>query len=821
MGKQDSFYETVNQVIEYGRAQGILQLLSSGDGIRGCQLVIDGREVLNFGSCSYLGLEFHPGLQAGAKAAIENFGTQFSASRAYISAGLYGVLQGLLEKIFAAPCVICPTTSLGHIAALPVLVRDDAAVILDQQVHNSVQTAVQLVRARGVHTALVRHNRMDLLEERVRELRQKYRAIWYMADGIYSMFGDRCPVDTVYHLLEKYPELHFYVDDAHGMSILGNRGRGSVLGDRAIHPRMVLATSLNKAFASGGGLLVFGNPAWARLVGNTGGPLLSSGPMQPGALGAAIAAAKLHLDGTVGKLQEDLRALVQYTNTIIKEEGLPLVSESGSAIFFIGVGQPRAGHHIVRKMLEQGYLVNLGIYPTVPMKQTGIRFTITTLHTHAMIRNMVTALAAAFWSTLAEEGIGTGAIYKAFKMEVPAVPTAGMARERAGMEGGLAIRHCSSIRELERGVWDGLFGGRGCFDWRGLDLLERSFSGNPAATDNWDFDYLLVQDVEGRIVVAGFLTTALWKDDLLAPAAVSAQVEISRRASPGYLTSRVTCCGSLLTEGEHLYINFESGEWKKGVELFVAELYRIQEQRQSVHIVLRDFPSIHPELDQLLADLGFFRSRMPDSYQVNAILWKSPQEYYNRSSKKNRAHFRKKVLPFTKYFRVELIRCSDWEEEVSQWYRLYLNVKERSLELNSFTLPYRLFRNLALSEDWDKLQLTLHEPGDAAQAPCCIVFSYRSQQTYVPLVIGIDYRWNLSHGIYRQALYQLVLRAQKAGMQSIRLGFAAGIEKQKLGAVPAPAYAYIHSADGYNFQALDLYPRSQAQDKGNNHPITQ
>jgi len=62
--------------------------------------------------------------------------------------------------------------------------------------------------------------------------------------GIYSMFGDLAPVDEIYRMLDTYPQFHFYVDDAHGMSIHGKNGRGSVLNNRRFHPKMVLGTSL-------------------------------------------------------------------------------------------------------------------------------------------------------------------------------------------------------------------------------------------------------------------------------------------------------------------------------------------------------------------------------------------------------------------------------------------------------------------------------------------------------------------------------------------------------------------------------------------------
>jgi 7-keto-8-aminopelargonate synthetase-like enzyme len=59
-------------------------------------------------------------------------------------------------------------------------------------------------------------------------------------------------------VLERFPTLHLYVDDVHGMSIAGRHGQGVHLVARmGFHPRMVLATSLNKAFASAGSCVVF------------------------------------------------------------------------------------------------------------------------------------------------------------------------------------------------------------------------------------------------------------------------------------------------------------------------------------------------------------------------------------------------------------------------------------------------------------------------------------------------------------------------------------------------------------------------------------
>ena len=70
------------------------------------------------------------------------------------------------------------------------------------------------------------------------------------------------------------------------------------------------------------------------------------------------------------------------------------------------------------------------------------------------------------------------------------------------------------------------------------------------------------------------------------------------------------------------------------------------------------------------------------------------------------------------------------------------------------------------------------------------------------MIIGLAYNYNEAFGVYRQALYQVVLRAKQLNKQQIFMGFSASIEKQKLGAISIPTFAYMHTNDSYNMEAL-------------------
>ena len=103
---------------------------------------------------------------------------------------------------------------MGHISTIPVLLTQKMPLFFDHQVHNSIQMAVNMVKHKGVHVEMVRHNRFRFIRRKIIIYEPKHKHIWYMADGIYSMFGDVSPVKQVIELMNKYPELHYYVDDA-------------------------------------------------------------------------------------------------------------------------------------------------------------------------------------------------------------------------------------------------------------------------------------------------------------------------------------------------------------------------------------------------------------------------------------------------------------------------------------------------------------------------------------------------------------------------------------------------------------------------------
>ncbi len=416
--------DACDQVGVLARELGLGLLDAEDERLDGRTLTIEGRRLLNFSSCSYLGLELDPRLIEGAVDATRRFGTQFSMSRAFVSAPPYAALEAALEENTGRPTLVLPTTSLATAAALPSLIDGRDALLLDQQVHMSVQSVLPTLVAAGVHVEIVPHRRLDRLEDRVRALASEKRRIWFGLDGLFSMHGDVAPFDELACLLAAHPSLHLYVDDAHGTSWAGRAGRGLALEALGDHDRVVVALSLNKSFAAGGGALCFPDEAMKRRVRHVSGPTNFGGPMQPPMLGAALASAAVHASDDLPRLQSQLRDRIEFLNDRATHAGLPLLCATEvSPIRFIGVGPQEASIAVAEALVRRGFMIGCALFPAVPSHQTGLRFTVTRHHTTEDLADLVDAVDECIDLVLDDYGLDRAGIARTFG-EKPTLPGA-------------------------------------------------------------------------------------------------------------------------------------------------------------------------------------------------------------------------------------------------------------------------------------------------------------------------------------------------------------------------------------------------------------
>jgi predicted N-acyltransferase len=179
------------------------------------------------------------------------------------------------------------------------------------------------------------------------------------------------------------------------------------------------------------------------------------------------------------------------------------------------------------------------------------------------------------------------------------------------------------------------------------------------------------------------------------------------------------------------------------------------------------------------------------------------EDYLNTLSYKSRKNVRYETLRFENCFDVSTVNNAS-DAEIARWYKMYIDVKLKNLYINTFTLPFELFRNIINDKNWDVLKLvvkpeyrTNNDDGLAS-----VIFSYKGKSVYSPILMGMNYNYLDNLNCYKQSLYRMIVRAKELGLDTVRLGFGATTEKRKFGSKGVSTYAYIQAKDNYNLHVI-------------------
>lgn len=785
--------ESINESIRVVKEKKLLHNLTEDEACNGREISMSNKRLINFGSCSYLGLETDERLKDAAIDAVQRYGTQFSCSRTYLSLKLYRELEDLLSAIFPARPVLYSTTSLGHKAVIPIVVEDTDACIYDQYAHISMQEEIIKLQARGVKVAICRHNRMDEVEHKIKQLESKYRKIWYFTDGVFSMYGDVAPFELLTQLQKKHSCLHLYIDDAHGMSWTGTHGAGYCLSHITFNNKIILSTSLAKGFASAGGVFLFGDAALYDKVQLWGGPLTYSGPQQPAVLGASIASAKVHLSAELLSLQQWLASKIAYCNDLLKSKNIPMIAATNTPIFFIGIGTNKVACNLVSRLINEGFYTNISVFPAVSENCSGIRFTITNHITFQDIRNLVNAIETHLPLALSEEHRSALDISKAFKLNIT------LFENIPSRNNGLKLQSVNSINNVAPQVWKLLEQKNNRLTRVNLQIFEKTFSGNPEKQNNWTFHYFTIKDHNEEVVIATFFTELFLKDDILLPSDVSDKIEWIRRKSPDFLCSRSLLMGSLLSEGTHIYINSSHPEWLEALELLMDQINSLKERNHIQLVLLRDFHTDEKNLHEYFMGHGYIPFKMPETYSLNIKPYPNEEAFVKSLVHRRRRHLKKDVLRLQHYFSYECVSQVP-EKMISVLYNLYQQVSRRNLSINIFPLPEKLLQYINHSEHWEFILLRLK----GNKEPVAFVAAYKSEtyKSYHPLIIGLNYQ-HTEYKIYKQMLYRAITRGIELQYHKIYLGISADLEKRKMGSDAERNMIYLQTDDNINQSIIE------------------
>ncbi|MFB6421584.1 aminotransferase class I/II-fold pyridoxal phosphate-dependent enzyme [Bradyrhizobium tunisiense] len=335
-------------------------------------------QVIDFVRCSYLGLDNHPVIVAGAIEAIEaHRSLHWSCARTRLNFDLLAALEATLSDIFCARVLTYSTVMLANLGAMPLLASGQLTggrkpvVVFDRIAHVSLAYHKPVV-ADETRVETVAHNDIDALERLCRQ----EPVVAYVCDGVYSM-GGHSPVNELRQLQERYG-LFLYIDDAHGTSLFGRHGEGFArsqfphrLGDRTI-----IAASLGKGFGASGGMLMLGTSDQEALFRRYSVPYAFSVPPNLAAVGAALGSCKIHRSEELGQRQRRLAQRIEFFDSRV------VTAEQGNSlpIRMIPTGSEAKAIAIARELLDAGFYTSVTFFPTVAQGRAGIRVCITADH---------------------------------------------------------------------------------------------------------------------------------------------------------------------------------------------------------------------------------------------------------------------------------------------------------------------------------------------------------------------------------------------------------------------------------------------------------
>lgn len=362
--------------------------------------LVNGAEIVEFSSCSYLGLELDPRLAKSAMSVIGDLGVQFSVARTRLLPSVFLELESKLSRIFNGETVAFSTVGLVHLAVFPLLgagelpsypiAENGISWIMDRAAHASIQIQRGLLEQFG---SVVRVDCGDCsdVEKACQNAVLNKRTPIVLSDSVGSM-GGLLSVKPILNLVTEYNG-YIYLDDAHGTSVFGQYGAGYVLSEfnNSFPSRLLLASSLSKAFGATGGCITLQSNDDAEVIRKFSTPYIFGGPISLPGVAACNASADIHLSGEVETLQQKLQQKLRYFDKCCNADNV-LNRYGKMSIRGIVIGNEERAINIGHKLIELGFYATVAIYPTVARGSAIIRVAISVLHTEKQLLRFCQAL---------------------------------------------------------------------------------------------------------------------------------------------------------------------------------------------------------------------------------------------------------------------------------------------------------------------------------------------------------------------------------------------------------------------------------------------
>lgn len=360
------------------RERGIYPYFHALESRQDTEVIMEGKRRIMLGSNNYLGLTAAPEVIAAAEAALAEYGTGCSGSR-FLNGTLRLHLE--LERKLAAfvhkdGAVTFSTGFQSNLGIISALVGRGDYVICDRENHASIYDGCRLSFGKMLR---YRHADMDDLEAKLKAVPESAGCL-IVTDGVFSMGGDIAKLPEICDLAEKYGA-RVMVDDAHGLGVIGEGGRGTASHFGLEDKVDVIMGTFSKSLASLGGYMA-ASELVCDYVRHNSRPFIFSASIPPSNCAAALAALRLLEEHP--ELPQRLSALASYARAGLKARGLRII-ESETPIIPIYTYEMEHTLVSAKRLYDAGVYVNPVLPPAAAPGECLLRVSCMATHTEALL----------------------------------------------------------------------------------------------------------------------------------------------------------------------------------------------------------------------------------------------------------------------------------------------------------------------------------------------------------------------------------------------------------------------------------------------------
>ena len=355
----DLFDKCRIELLERAKKENIYPYFHVLESAQGPEVIMEGKRRIMLGSNNYLGLTSHPRVIEAGVRAIKKYGSGCSGSR-FLNGTLDLHVQ--LEKELAAflgkEAVMTFSTGFqtntGIISA--VTGRGDY-IFCDKENHASIYDGCKQSYAKTIR---FRHSDMEQLEQLLQSVPLDSGKL-IVTDGVFSMGGDICKLPEIVELAHKY-NARVMVDDAHGLGVLGNGGRGTADYFNLTDEVDIIMGTFSKSLASLGGYMA-GSEKVVEYVRHTSRPFIFCASIPPANCATALEA--LHILMEHPEYPKKLMELSAYMRKGLKARNIKII-DSITPIIPIYTYEEIRTVTKAKEMFDAGVYVNPVLPPATP-----------------------------------------------------------------------------------------------------------------------------------------------------------------------------------------------------------------------------------------------------------------------------------------------------------------------------------------------------------------------------------------------------------------------------------------------------------------------